>query len=806
MRSSSTTISKGTKGEKRNAAAMDLDDARPPSPPAPSFVKRSKLRGARSAANSGTATAIGSPASDAAAAAGSAATGNRDAGRPIKSALGVEGGDDDDDDAGSSVVVRSNGFNSAAKRNRLKGTQSVMTSSSQKPAVSAPSSSRGFDSTGFTSSAPSSSVSEVSLRPAFPVEASRLSTADIMRADGGGEPDEDFIPIRTRRAPVGPSPLERQALDDTGPLNFDEDVIIPVYENQEVLPDPGPIESLDFLDGGGQQQQTHASAQPTRLDEPAVRSNPLLEKRVAMKQEGVIPSLNSASLRIGALLEKADSAVAAYETVIVDAKKNLDVLVDEEKENKTTVEGAGEKEAWFRELEEFIGTVARFLDAKMPLLEAVERDNIALSAQRSRIIQRTRAKDAEDELALFYGVPAISLLPPRNEDISQPGGEPTSSFQDEMVDSLPSEDGPALGPIREARRVQAAQRPAEQEDELSPLERIALQNARGEVYTQLASVTSDVLAPEFLDPAATVISTLGREQDQDVVMTNGSSVEVERKLHPASLVSRFSTWRSKFPDEYQGSWGGLALAGAWEFWCRREMADVDLLRPARKYSTSLGGLADAGANGEGGGLELGQFAWYQRLSEFIAGSKVGGDDEAIEAMIGNVVVPRLVALAESGGFDPWSGKDGSSIVHLTRQIHAVVDPKAWRFQSLLAAYLAVFRTHITTFLKASVELRPVLPPAGFHPGIPAARLSFLRRLVRLFRNLVAWHPFVGEAEREAFLMLVDDFVGRGVWPHLVATKDFGSVEIARELLAMAPNGLFMAELLSRLSSFAAMAR
>ncbi|CAD6925298.1 unnamed protein product [Tilletia controversa] len=533
--------------------------------------------------------------------------------------------------------------------------------------------------------------------------------------------------------------------------------------------------------------------------------------------EGVIPSLNASSSRIGALLEKAESAIAAYDTVIVDVKQNLDVLVNEEKENKKNVEGAGNKEAWFRELEEFIGTIARFLDVKMPLLEAVERDNVALSAQRARIIQRARAKDAEDELALFYGVPAISLLPARHEAPQEREGEATSSFQDETIDSSPTEDGPALSSIRESRRAQAAQRLAGQEDELSPLDRIALQNARGEVYVQLANVTADVLASEFLDPAAT-ISPASRPEDErgDTVMTNGSSAAAEerRRFHPASLVSRFGTWRSRFPEEYQGTWGGLALAGAWEFWCRREMADVDLLRPARKFSTGAGTNMSAvasggsgGADGEGGWLDLGRFAWYQRLSEFTAGSKVGGDDEAMEALVGNVVVPRLVALAEGGGFDPWSAKDGSSIIHLIGQIKVAVDPKGWRFQSLLTAYLAVFRMHITAFLRATVELRPVLPPAAIHPGIPIARLNFLRRLVTLFRNLVAWHPFVvSETDRGSFVLLVDDFVGRGVWPLLVAARDFGSVEIAREFLSMSPNGLLTPELLSRLSSFAAMAR
>ncbi|KAK0539265.1 hypothetical protein OC834_000116 [Tilletia horrida] len=787
---------------------MDIDEDRPPSPPAPSFVKRSKLRGSRGAARTTTSGEDGNAAVAADASSSSARIGA--GARQLRGGLGFDDDDDAsgtgkgssggaDEDDGPSVIIRSNGFNSAAKRNRMKGTQSLMTSSSKAGASAASFTTRGMDSADAGSSnAPSPQAADTpAARPAFLSEPSRLSTSADMLRGAAGEDDgaEDFIPIRTRRAPVAAQTAMEEAIE---PDYMEEDVIIPVYEDQEVLPDPGPIDDIDFLKGTGQQIPLHAHHhQPSRLDEPQERGNSRAKERkpTSMKEEGVLPSLTSASSRLEALLNKADSAISEFESVVLDADNNLNALDAEEKENKKVVGEAGDKEAWFRELDEFIGTIARFLDAKMPMLEAVERDNISIVAQRSRIIQKARAKDAEDELALFFGVPSTSLLPAPGGNTKEDDAGAVSSFQVDETSSEPIEDGPALSPIREARRTQAAQRPPGYDpDDLSANDRIAFQDARGEVYAQLQKITADVLAPEFLDPAATVAA------DEETEAGNaGAEPKARRRLHPASLVSRFGSWRSKYPDEYMGTWGGLALAGAWEFWCRREMADVDLLRP-------VGRLTAGGLGGSGAGLELSKFGWHRHLSEYVAGSTVGGDDEAMEAMMGNIVVPRLVALAEGGGFDPWSVKDGAAIIHLVAQLQAAVDPKGWRFQSLLTAYLAVFRTHITTFLRATSDLAPASPPAAFHPGIPAARLSFLQRLCALFRNLVAWSPFIGEAERGSFSLLVDDCVGRGVWPLLVAAKDFGSGQLAGELLQAAPEGTFTPELASRLSSFAAMPR
>ncbi|KAK0558048.1 hypothetical protein OC846_000040 [Tilletia horrida] len=787
---------------------MDVDDDRPPSPPAPSFVKRSKLRGARSAAGT---PALSSEASSSTVGAlpNDPSRSSRRAGSSGRTGFQYDDEDDDnqvDGDGGpsgvvrsSSAVVRSKGFDSASKRNRLKGTQSLMP-----PAAKVGAASNDGSRTILAGALPTSApTEEESPRPGLAKQSTGWSSKDLLSASAADDAEsaEDFIPIRTRRAPAEISRLEQEVYRPMeGAEQLGEEVFMPVYENQEALPDPGPIEDFELLAAG---QKRGLSAQPTRLDEPQLRPSGEAPKNSsssipAMKEESELPSMHAASTRIAALLESAESALKAHETIFVDSGKSLEALIEEEQKNKQVVSEAGDKEAWFRELEEFIGNVARFLDVKMPLLEAVERDNIAIAAQRTRLVQRARAKDAEDELALFHGIPAISLLPARSQSEDQSAQETmATTFLSEDVDDTPSLDGPALSPTREARRAVAAQRAPgaeyEYEYELAPADRIAYQDARGEVYAQSQKILRDVLAPEFLDPAAT-IEVAQDDGDGDEQMNGASASESRRRrFHPASLVSRFHAWRERYPEEYMGSWGGLALAGAWEFWCRHEMAEADYLQPARKFSS------------ETGVLELSRFAWHQRIGEYVAGSKVGGDDEAMEAMLGNVIVPRLVALAEGGGFDPWSRKETAAITHLVGEIMKGVDPKAWRYQSLVTAYVAVYRLQISTLMRAVHDLTPVSPPVAIHTSIPTARLSFLERLASLLENLVRWAPLLPESERGDFMLLVDDFLGRGIWPLLVAAKELGSGRITRAILATIPTDVLTPELHSRLSSFASVA-
>lgn len=280
----------------------------------------------------------------------------------------------------------------------------------------------------------------------------------------------------------------------------------------------------------------------------------------------------------------------------------------------------------------------------MPALIDTERAAASHLAERARLVQRARAKQMEDELALFHGVPELSLLPPLP---LRADAEP-----DEVPEAEPSpgDDGEALSAVREARRHQPAV------EDLRPEDAAAFTKAWQGISTRLDELLSDVQAPEYRSPAA----------------------QVERHgalaPHPASLVARFADWRTRYADEYAGAWGGLALSGAWEFWVRREMGAWDALRCAA-------GAAAAGS-GAPGPQGLDAFEWHAQLSAYAEAlpEPSGGDEEAVGNVVSTVVVPLLVARAERGAYDPWSELETRGAIELVEQVGYVLERDGWRFQ------------------------------------------------------------------------------------------------------------------------------
>lgn len=75
--------------------------------------------------------------------------------------------------------------------------------------------------------------------------------------------------------------------------------------------------------------------------------------------------MNAASARLAQSLRALEESSAFHAAVQSDAERGLKELDDAERENKDAVRDAGEKEAWFREFDEFVENVAAFLDDKV---------------------------------------------------------------------------------------------------------------------------------------------------------------------------------------------------------------------------------------------------------------------------------------------------------------------------------------------------------------------------------------------------------------------------------------------------------
>ncbi|SPO40135.1 uncharacterized protein PSFLO_05617 [Pseudozyma flocculosa] len=508
-----------------------------------------------------------------------------------------------------------------------------------------------------------------------------------------------------------------------------------------------------------------------------------------------LPTMTSASARLARKMRELEESAEAHATVVEDADKGLEALLQGEKENKEEVVEAEEKESWFRELEQFVTSLAGFMEAKAPRIDDVERDYVDMLVERTRLVQRARAKRMEDELALFWGVPSSSVLPPlpktgEPDDQQRQQQQQTEQQQtdDLQLEPSPMEDGDFNSAVRLQRQSDAALMAQVDADELSASDAAAFEVAWRALSDRLSSALSDVKAPEYLDVAARLPA---------------SSPSSEPSLHPRSVVSRFSEWRRRYPLEYAQAWGGLAIASIWEFYARLEMALSDPLLPSSSSSSSKGGA----------GLE--HYRWHREAIVYAEpshhddddvaapeGEAAGGDDEILLTIVQNVVLPRLTTLAERAAYDPWDKKQTQAVLRGVQEASYVVDKAGVRFQTLITSYLGLFRQH-TTALVESMAGPPGLAAPSIHPSTPAALTGFVRRLITtLLTNLVSWSRHVSpgwHGARTELLGLIDDLLGRVLWPLVVRAKGFGvgGAEAAQRVLELVPHHLVSPDVWAR---------
>ncbi|WFD33993.1 hypothetical protein MCUN1_000821 [Malassezia cuniculi] len=266
---------------------------------------------------------------------------------------------------------------------------------------------------------------------------------------------------------------------------------------------------------------------------------------------------------------------------------------------------------------------------------------------------------------------------------------------------------------------------------------------------------ADTQLAEFRDPAAT---------DED------------GRIIAYSLVSRFTEWRTRYPDDYNRAWGGLALGSAWEFWARAEQALWDPFWPHGDESRLPSQCS-----------HIDDFKWQRDVMDFVdqgGHPPRGGDDELVATMVSSVVVARLVSLAENGAYDPWSKGETACAVALVDHVAQVIE--GIRLKTIARAFLSCFREHVHVL--QSVFAAPVThSPPPIHPDTPRARMYIAEQLAMLASNLFSWHYFWStsfapwsDVELSEFATVANDLVSM-LCDALQDAHEFGSVVLAQAL-------------------------
>lgn len=426
-----------------------------------------------------------------------------------------------------------------------------------------------------------------------------------------------------------------------------------------------------------------------------------------------LPTPNSCITRLELRLVHLEQSASDHQQHAEDTQTALRTLAEEESTLKVEADALERKAAWFTDMKKYVDALASFLDTKMPMLETLEHNALALLVDRCLTRQRARALAWEDDIALVHGASAASLW------IARPG----TSGELRRLDS----DGAWNSAIRADRRRRVQEGVMDSSAQwLDDDEKAHFNDGHKQLCLEHEQVMKDVQALAFRAPDACV---------------------------PDSMVSRFDVWRKTFPDEYNMAWGGLALANAWEFYARYELVLWDALW----CPTTSAGDVCLGGSPEG----IPGFAWEQAVSKYVedagragsanhcdeegtvqgvSSSGTGGDDEITSTLVAKTVVPKLMALAQNGAYDPFSAAETQAALDVIEQVSYVLEPTHWQFQALVQAFRTAMTPHVRALANA-LRATPTYPGAPMHPDGPPAWVRLVKAIATLTCHIFRWSTY-----------------------------------------------------------------
>jgi GC-rich sequence DNA-binding factor len=152
---------------------------------------------------------------------------------------------------------------------------------------------------------------------------------------------------------------------------------------------------------------------------------------------------------------------------------------------------------------------------------------------------------------------------------------------------------------------------------------------------------------------------------------------------------------------------------------------------------------------------------------------LGPEGDLIPEMVSRAVVPLLVKAFENGAYDPYSAPQTRRAVDLADVVSELTGKDSRKFtvcptnslcgieaddQSFLKAILMVYHHHIVD-LAASVQQAAAptaIPPPAFDPASRTSMERFVRRRLKLIKNILLWRRQSMNEARELITRIVND--------------------------------------------------
>ncbi|KIY45206.1 hypothetical protein FISHEDRAFT_67141 [Fistulina hepatica ATCC 64428] len=453
-----------------------------------------------------------------------------------------------------------------------------------------------------------------------------------------------------------------------------------------------------------------------------------------------LPTLGAAMARLTAQLSQLTTSHASNTNLMSSLAKEREEIDKREQEMRDLVERAETKRAWFSDFQDWVESVAGFLDEKYPLLERLEDEHISLLKERREMIDKRRHDDDDDDLTAFLGpLP----LPPDAETVDDMGRDVSAKLAAERI----------------TRRTARAARHSQQQS----------------TNTEEGYDTDAALPPHDAADYQEAISSLRRRR-KDVL----ADVKAEEFRDPGK--GRWKVWRERYSDSYVGAWGGLGVVSVWEFWARLELVGWDCIEDRRSLDT---------------------FKWYQGLFEYsrpggVNAPDLGPDGDLVSSMVSTAIAPRICKLLEGGALDVYSSVHMRRVVDVVEEVEANVDAGNQKLLALQKCVVSAFErgvvdieAHLARY-EARLHAVPVFDPEAI-PG----RRRFMARRVKLVKNILMWRKYTGE--RFGVGVLIDRVVSGILFPVAEGGWDVGGRELVEEVVALLPNELVSGTMKSRLA-------
>ncbi|GAB5593190.1 hypothetical protein Unana1_08090 [Umbelopsis nana] len=443
-------------------------------------------------------------------------------------------------------------------------------------------------------------------------------------------------------------------------------------------------DELDEIDRWEQEMIKYGGVRSKKVDESESSEMNRNYRPAPIPEQTAIPSLSVVLSRLSIASRNLEESKENHDKQLTQTLKDIEYIKNNRDVTEKELERTSRRYNYFQELKAYVNDLADLLDAKFPELEKVESQFNGLMSQRTKAVESRRWQDDLDDAELFATVPDAFTGRDHDEEELDEFGRAVSSRNSEASKRRRREERSSRHILRETT------------DDITGM---STDDELGESYARDEREELDVIQRDKIN------AIIADVQDDFASLL--------------SVKNKFETWKTEFNDDYTKAYGGLSLPGAFEFYVRIELITWNpFLRP----------------------VDFDTMQWHTVISEY----GVSGDDEHMgddpDATILNKVVEKTVCKKIKDmipNLDVFSAVQMKSGRHAFEQVSYYVEDSDPAFKDLSAAALDHFSRIVTQYIDL-VSGMSFANESDMDDAAKKARNRFLRRMIKLYKNLLTW--------------------------------------------------------------------